>query len=313
MGLGKNVRVGAITLALLVLAGFVLPTWAVFLLTLALARGLAVLGLLLLWRTGLMSFGQALFYGTGAYTVGLLARVAGLSDIVLLTVAATLMSGALAFTVGLLLSRYRDIFFAMLSMAFSMILYGVLVKTEALGSTDGFNVAAPTFLGYAPSSAAMRTGTYLWTALLAALAAYGMHRYLASTAGQLSAAIRDNEIRVEYLGVSVRRVILTNVIIAGALAGAGGAVTAFAVGHIDPDAMTYWTVSGEFVFITILGGTGSIFAPFLGSLLFEIIHSFAFQYAPYAWQLVLGSSLLLIILFMPDGLWSLYTRLRKRG
>jgi branched-chain amino acid transport system permease protein len=201
----------------------------------------------------------------------------------------------------------------MLSMAFSMILYGILVKTEALGSTDGFNVPAPTFLGYAPKGEAMRVSVYFWVALLCLASAYAVHRYLASAMGQLAAAIRDNEIRVEYLGVSVQRVIHVKLIIAAALAGAGGAVTAFTVGHIDPDAMTYWTVSGEFVFVTILSGTGSILAPFAGSLLFELIRTYAIQYSPYFWQMVLGGSLLLIILFLPNGLWSVFTRLRRRG
>jgi branched-chain amino acid transport system permease protein len=294
-------------------AGFLLPAWAVFLLTLSLAKGLVVLGLLILWRTGLVPFGQALYFGAGAYAVGLLVLLTGLRDIVVLTLAAILIPMLLAWLVGLLLCRYRDIFFAMLSMAFSMILYGILVKTEALGSTDGFNVAPPTFLGFAPSGETMRVSIYLWVALLSLAAAYGVHRYLSSALGQLASAIRDNEIRVEYLGVSVQRVILIKAIIAAGLAGAGGAVTAFAVGHIDPDAMTYWTVSGEFVFITILSGTGSIFAPFVGSLLFELIRSFAIQYAPHFWQMVLGVSLLLIILFLPNGLWSVFTRLRKRG
>ena len=299
--------------AVLVAAGFLLPDWAVFLLTLSLAKGLVVLGLLILWRTGLVPFGQALYFGAGAYSVGLLTLLTGLQDIVVLTLAATLVSMLLAWLVGLLLCRYRDIFFAMLSMAFSMILYGILVKTEALGSTDGFNVAPPTFLGFAPGGETMRVSIYLWVSLASVLSAYGVHRYLASTMGQLAAAIRDNEIRVEYLGVSVQRVILVKVIIAAGLAGAGGAVTAFAVGHIDPDAMTYWTVSGEFVFITILSGAGSIFAPFVGSLLFELIRSFAIQYAPHFWQMVLGVSLLLIILFLPNGLWSVFTRMQRRG
>jgi branched-chain amino acid transport system permease protein len=313
MGTDKTLTVLGATLLALVAAGFLLPDWAVFLLTLSLARGLVVLGLLILWRSGLVSFGQALFFGTGAYTVGLLVLFAGLRDIVALTVLAALAAGLLAWLVGLLLTGYRDIFFAMLSMAFSMILYGILVKTELLGSTDGFNVPHPTFLGYAPAGEKMRVSIYLWTALVSMAAAYGVHRHLSSTMGQLGAAIRDNEIRVEYLGASVRRVLLIQVIIAGALAGAGGAVTAFAVGHIDPDAMAYWTVSGEFVFVTILSGTGHILAPFLGSLLFELIRSFAFQYSPYTWQMVLGTSLLLIILFLPNGLWSLYARLRKGG
>ena len=301
-----------VAFALLAAVGFALPDWAAFLLTLALAKGLVVLGLLVLWRTGLVSFGQALFYGTGGYAVGMLGLYLGVSDIVLLTVVATVLAAAVAALVGLLLARYRDIFFAMLSLAFSMILYGILVKTEALGSTDGFNVIQPTFFGYAPEGATMRLCIYLWTALLVVLAAFGVRRYLNSTMGNLAAAIRDNEIRVEYLGVSVVRVVWVKVIIAGALAGAGGAITAFAVGHVDPDAMTYWTVSGEFVFVTILSGTGSVIAPFVGALLFELIRSFAIQYSPYTWQMVLGTSLLLIILFLPNGLWSLVTRLGKQ-
>lgn len=300
------------TLAALVVAGFVMPGWAAFVLTLALAKGLVVLGLLILWRTGLVSFGQALFFGFGGYTVGLLGVFFGMTDAILLTVIATVFTAALAALVGLLLARYRDIFFAMLSLAFSMILYGILVKTEALGSTDGFNVLEPTFFGYAPHGVALRTAIYLWTALLCVGSGYAVHRYLNSTMGQLAAPIRDNEIRVEYLGVSVMRVVYIKLIISGALAGAGGAIMAFAVGHIDPDAMTYWTVSGEFVFVTILAGTGSIVAPFLGALLFEMIRTFATQYSPNTWQMVLGTSLLLIILFLPDGLWSLVTRLQKQ-
>ena len=88
-------------------------------------------------------------------------------------------------------------------------------------------------------------------------------------------------------------------------------LTALAVGHIDPE-MAYWTTSGGFVFVTILAGTGSVIAPFLGSLLFEIVRSFAIVYTPETWQLMLGVALLLTILFFPGGLWSLFER-RARG
>jgi branched-chain amino acid transport system permease protein len=314
-GTGRDkvlLQLGA-ALVILAAAGFLMPSWAVFLLTLSLARGLVVLGLLILWRTGLVPFGQALFYGAGAYAVGLLMLLTPIRDIAALTLLSALVAALLAGIVGQLLCRYRDIFFAMLAMAFSMILYGILVKTEALGSTDGFNVTAPTFMGYAPTGERMRVFVYLWVVFVSVAAAYGVHRYLSSAMGQLATAIRDNEIRVEYLGVSVERVILIKVIIAASLAGAGGAITAFAVGHIDPDAMAYWTVSGEFVFVTILSGSGSVLAPFIGSLLFELIRTYATQYAPHFWQMVLGVSLLLIILFLPNGLWSVFTRLAKRG
>ena len=309
--MASSSRIVLIGLALAA-AGLVLPEWALFIAIISLAKGLVVLGLLVLWRAGLVSFGQGLFYGLGAYTVGMLPLYTGITDAFVLSLAGTAVAGLVAFVLGFLLSRYREIFFAMLCLAFSMILYGILVKTEALGSTDGFNVIQPTFFGYAPEGATMRLCIYLWTALLVVLAAFGVRRYLNSTMGNLAAAIRDNEIRVEYLGVSVVRVVWVKVIIAGALAGAGGAITAFAVGHVDPDAMTYWTVSGEFVFVTILSGTGSVIAPFVGALLFELIRSFAIQYSPYTWQMVLGTSLLLIILFLPNGLWSLVTRLGKQ-
>ena len=92
--------------------------------------------------------------------------------------------------------------------------------------------------------------------------------------GHLTTAIRDNEIRVEYLGYPVRRAIHVKYVFAAMLAGAGGALVALAVGHIDPD-MTYWTTSGEFVFITILAGPGSVLAPFLGAAIFEALRTYA--------------------------------------
>jgi branched-chain amino acid transport system permease protein len=130
--------------------------------------------------------------------------------------------------------------------------------------------------------------------------------------GHLTTAIRDNEIRVEYLGVSVYRTVYIENVIAAALAGAGGALTAFAVGHVDPE-MVYWSNSGEFVFVTVLAGTGNVAAPFLGAILFQVVRTYAFQYSPYTWQLVLGTVLLLLILFLPNGLWSLFQRSRARA
>ena len=307
----KTLRILAIAVAIFAVAGFFLPQWAVFMLTLALAKGLVVLGLLILWRTGLLSFGHALFYCTGGYAVGL-AGLWGLTDVVALIALGTVASILLAFALGFLITRYREIYFAMLSMAFSMILYGVLVKSEVLGSTDGFNISPPTFLGVKLEGESLTLGNYLVTCLLVWAAGWGVHRYLQSTMGHMSTGIRDNEIRVEYLGVSVRRVIHVKYVIAAALAGAGGAVSAMVVGHIDPDSMAYWTVSGEFVFVTILAGTGSVLAPFLGSIVFELVRTYAFQYTPYTWQLILGSTLLLLILILPDGLWSLFTRRKAR-
>ncbi|MCH9044553.1 MAG: branched-chain amino acid ABC transporter permease [SAR324 cluster bacterium] len=302
-----------VALAVLLLAKLILPEWAVTLGTVALARGLVVLGLLILWRTGLISFGQALFFGTGGYTVGLLRVYGGLTDIFVLTLLAFLFAGLLAYLLGLLISRYREIFFAMLCLAFSMMLYGVLVKTEVLGSTDGFNVVGLTLFGFPIEGNTLQTVNYFWMCLLACAMSILVHRYLSSTMGHLSPAIRDNEIRVEYLGVSVQRTINVKFVIAGALAGGGGAITAIAVGHVDPDAMVYWLISGEFVFVTIFAGTGSVAAPFLGSVIFELLRTYAFEYMPLLWQLTMGTVLLIVIVFLPNGLWSLVQRGPRKG
>ncbi|MFP5406201.1 MAG: ABC transporter permease subunit, partial [Gammaproteobacteria bacterium] len=130
----------ALALITLLALGPLLPQWQ-FLATVAFAKGFAVLGLLLLWRTGLVSFGQGLYYCLGAYSAGSLGQFFGITDAIVLLVFGTLVASVVAFVLGFLMANYRDIFFAMLSLAFSMILYGLLVKTQMLGSTDGFNVA----------------------------------------------------------------------------------------------------------------------------------------------------------------------------
>ena len=87
---------------------------------------------------------------------------------------------------------------------------------------------------------------------------------------------------------------------------------AVTVGHVDPDSMVYWTVSGDFVFITILSGTGNVSATFIGALVYELLRTYAFEFAPEIWQLILGGALLLIIMFLPDGLWSIRSEWRHR-
>jgi branched-chain amino acid transport system permease protein len=139
------------------------------------------------------------------------------------------------------------------------------------------------------------------------IAALLVHRYLSTPLGRLAPAIKDNEIRVEYMGASARQAIHVKYVIAATLAGIGGALAATTVGHIDPE-MAYWTTSGEFIFVTILAGTGSVIAPFLGALIFGAIHTVAYDLSPNTWQMSLGAALLALIVFLPDGVWSLFAR-----
>ncbi len=294
---------------LLLIGGPFLPEWALFLATLAIAKGLVVLGLMLLMRAGLVSFGQGLYYCLGAYVVGTVGQFLQISDALVMLLVAGVVSCAVAALLGSLLAGYRGIFFAMLSLSFSMVLYGLLVKSPTLGSTDGFNIAVRSIAGVS----AERHRRYLFFALsvlVAFGASLGVHRVIRSNVGRLAAAVRDNELRVEYLGASVKTIVYLNILIAAALAGLGGGLSAMTVGHIDPD-LAYWTTSGEFVFVAILSGTTSVLAPFLGSLVFEALHSFAYQYSPNTWQMVVGFAMLLVIALFPTGLWSIFALGRK--
>jgi ABC-type branched-subunit amino acid transport system permease subunit len=308
----RSTMLGALAFLIAAAVALWLPPWLVSLATIAFANALVVLGLVILWRAGLVPFGQALFYATGAYTVALLGRYTPVRDVFVVVIAGGICAGLIAYVIGLLLARYREIFFAMLSLAMSMILYGILVKTESLGSTDGFNVEAGTFLGYRPAGAMGNLAIYWLVLGWCAVAAFLVALYFRSVAGSLGNPLRDNEIRVEFLGLSVDRLIHLKLVISGVLAGIGGALAALAVQHVDPN-MSYWTTSGGFVFVTILAGAGSVAAAFVGSLGFELVRSFAIDFVPGEWQMILGSVLLLTILFLPEGLGSLVGRLRRPG
>jgi ABC-type branched-subunit amino acid transport system permease subunit len=295
----------------LALAGFLLPGWLVFLGTVGFAKGLVALGLILLMRGGLVSFGQGLFYCAGAYAAGLAMRYGGIGDAAVLMVAGALVALALALVIAPLIAGYRGIFFATLTLALSMIAYGILNKTYALGGSDGINLRAPSFFGYQPGSAGMGNyALFLFTSAIVAIAAALARRHFDSMRGLLSLAVRDNDIRAEYLGASARRVAMVNFLAAAALGGAGGALAALALGHIDPE-FAFWTTSGEFVFLAILSGHASVTAVFLASLLLELVRSFSSQYFPNSWQMALGIFLLLVILFLPQGLGSLLRGRRK--
>jgi ABC-type branched-subunit amino acid transport system permease subunit len=283
-----SIAIVVITVVLLAAAP-ALPRWAMSLLNVSLCYGTVVLGMMLLMRTGLVSFGHGLYYCLGAYAAGTVDQMLKIPDMALMVAAGAAATAVVAAILGLLLARYRDIFFAMLSLAFSMILYGLLVKSSALGSTDGFNIAAKSIFGIAVVDNAHRYATFGITVVLTMLSAFLLNRYLRSHRGRLAEAIRDNDV------------------ISAVLAGIGGALMAINIGHIDPE-MTYWPQSGEFVFIAILSGTGNVFAPIGGALVFETIRSFAYEYSPNTWQMVLGITMLIVMIFLPGGLWSLLQR-----
>ena len=301
---------GMVAFALLALLPLFLSDWIVFLLALALAKGAVVLGVVLLLRGGLISFGHALYFAVGAYTVAFLANRFGIGEALIALPLAMVISGLLAAALGLLLTRFRGIYFAMLSLALSMIVYTVLIKFyDFSGGTDGLSVRGFSLAGVTPVHSGLVK--YYLVLVLTACAAYVGARFLASPLGYLMQAVRYNEIRIEYLGASASHAILASYIISGAISGIGGALVAYLVGQVSPE-LAYWVASGDFVFVAVLGGTGSVFAPWIGSVVFELVKNYAVKFSPSTWQLTLGVFLLLVIYFQPQGLWGLLTRGRAK-
>ena len=287
-----------------------MPGWLLFTATKAIGYGLVALGLIALMRGGLVSFGQGLVYCVGAYTAGLLAVRAGLTDAALLLLVGGAVPALLGLVVGPLIARYRGIFFAMLTVALSMVLYGVLVKIPAIGGSDGFTLPEPTFFGWAPTTGAADLALYVAAVLVAAVSATAARIHFDSMAGLIALAVRENELRVEYLGASVFAVTVRNFVLAAGLGGLGGTLNALALGHIDP-LFAFWTTSGEFVFIAVLAGHLSVVATFVSALILELVRSYSNRYFPETWQLVLGVFLIVTIVFLPAGIGSLWAGRRR--
>ncbi len=307
--LRNNAAMG-VTFLVLGSASMFMPSWLISMLTVALAKGLVALGQLLLLRAGLVPFGHALYYCLGGYVAGLGTLWFGVRDSLLLVLAAGLVAGVTAYAAGFLMRRYRGIFFAMLSMALSMILYGVLLKSQSLGSSDGFSVSRASFFGVQTAGLDSIRSTYLLALVLVIISSLLVSKYLNTTLGRLGLAIKENEIRVEYLGYAPRKVIHTEYTASGVLAGVAGALVAILVGQVDPG-MGFWMTSGEFVFIAILAGAGGVWGSLCAAFVLEAIHAVAFDVAPQYWKFLLGSILLILIVKFPSGLSKIFNRTPK--
>lgn len=300
-------RIAAIAAAVLVLAILpMLAPWLQFVLTLAFAKGFAALGVAVLLRAGLISIGHAMFFAASAYGVAFLMR-AGITEfagLMILSVLSAALMGAIA---GAFLVRYRAIFFAMLNLAVSMVVYALCAKLYGItGGTDGMAIPVPRVFGVTLAEPAFKTLLFYLSLALTVLVGLAVHRYLDSPLGHALSAVHANEIRLEYLGIPVWAVLLIAYILSGALAGLGGAIAGFAIGRVVPE-FAFWTASGHLVLIAVLGGIGGVVGAFMGALFLELLHAAAVTVTD-AWNLIVGVALIVVIMFMPRGIYGLFVR-----
>lgn len=291
---------------------FLLPDYAINTISLSFCNGLVILGLLLLMRAGLISFGHGMYYCLGGYAVAMTYNFLQIKEVFVLIAFSILAGFIVSFFLGFFVRRFRGIFFAMLNLALSMILFGIIVKSISLGSTDGFGIKDLTYFSHTiEDEKRLNIFSYLLIVLLTGLMMMIVMTFLKSPSGKMLEAIRENEIRSSYLGISVNKQIHKIYIFSSTLAALGGGLMVILIGHITPEDTAYWTRSGEFVFVAILSGSLNVFAPLIGSLFFEFIRSYALFYFPNTWQMIIGVVLILGILYLPEGIGSIFNKRKK--
>lgn len=305
-------KIAAIVLAVSALVLPALLPWLKTPVIFAACFGIAALGVSILIRAGQVSFGHAMFACAAGYAVAFAARRWAHLDSVALLAIGTGFAAVFGLVIGLFVVRYREIFFGMLNLALSMVLFAVLGKFFHLtGGTDGMRLARSTFLGMHLERDGFETALLISAVTCAVVIGVLVQRYLHSVAGQALTAIKTNETRLEYVGLSTYRILLVGYVLSAALCGFSGAMFAIAQGLVTPE-MGYWVRSGEFVFIAILGGIAHPVGAFLGATVFEFVKLFAAAYLTGAWQMVLGIVLIVIVLFAPMGISGLMVRLQAK-
>jgi branched-chain amino acid transport system permease protein len=253
---------------------------------------------LVLGYGGMVSFGHAAFFGTGAYAVALLASH-GISSAWLAWPLAVVASALLAAAIGAASLRTRGLYFIMITLAFAQMVYFLVVSVKETGGDDGLALAMRSTPGFGLSLAG--DGALYLVALASAVALlWLMGRLIDAPFGRALQAIRENETRMEAIGYPVLRIKLAAFVIAGAVAGWAGALFVNLNGRAGPGILD-WPQSGTLLVMVILGGVGHRLGGFLGAAVLLSMEEFLPAYWAH-WQLALGVVLLVVVLRAPRGL-----------
>jgi len=258
---------------------------------------------LLFGYAGQLSFGHAAYFGLGAY--GTLLAIKLLSVNVYLGVAAgTLVATIAAVIFGRLSLVRRGVYFAMITLAFAQMVYFlVFAFPDLMGGSNGLFITSLNVpFGEADP---MNGGLPFYAMVLAVLLviSLALTRLINSPLGSVLIAMRENEERAVHLGYDSDRYLTIAFTISGLLAGLAGALNAALFAFVSPQIL-FWTISGEIVFITILGGMGTIAGPIVGVLVFRLLSNWLTGVTEH-WPVVFGALFILIVLFAPEGLYGL--------
>ncbi|PYN02879.1 MAG: branched-chain amino acid ABC transporter permease [Candidatus Rokuibacteriota bacterium] len=303
-------------LVVLLVLPWVADQYQTILLAYGLVMAIAALGFnLLLGYTGLLSFGHSAYFGVGAYAVAMMVKYLGVVSMELHLLGAIVASVLVTAVFGVACVRYTRIFFGILTMALSQVLWSLAFKFFwVTGGTDGLRVPTPTLLGVVTGKgdkiAFLAHAYYYYVLALFLVCVAIMWVIVNSPFGRALQAIRDNETRAQFIGIPIWRYRWVAFMLSGVFTGVAGALWVPLNGLTTPDIL-HWTFSGKIVFMAVLGGFRTFVGPIVGAVVYNYLESYAVGYTVY-WQLFLGVILVVLVLSLPTGIVGTAERLLGR-
>jgi branched-chain amino acid transport system permease protein len=271
--------------------------------------GLFALGFNLLYGyTGLLSFGHAAYYGLGAYGTGIALAKLGVGSLWAGLATGLLFATVGGAVIGFFCLQRRGIYFAMLTLAFAQLLYFIAFHlADWTGGDDGLRGIPQLKLGLAGLTVPLDStlAFYYFCYAAVGLAVAGLKHILASPFGAVLGAIRANSDRAVACGYDVNRVKLLSFVFSALFAGLAGSLDALRL-TVVPIESLYWTTSGQVVMMTLLGGAGTFFGPFVGAATFLVLEDRLSVFTE-SWPLVIGAIFSAFVLFLPKGIWGTLT------
>ncbi len=301
-----------LTLALLLAPRFI-PTYWTMILTEILIMGLMAVSFnLLLGYTGLLSFGQGAFFGLGAYSAALMLQ-GGYQNLILILLVGILVALVTALIVGFFSVKLDEIFFAMITLGFGMLLFSIAHNWLAVtGGSDGLPVFVLPSLKLFGAELTFYTPLSMYY-LVFTLVLVGMvllWLVVHSPFGLILKALRENKQRVAFVGGNVKRLRIAAFAVSGAFTGLAGVLFCLFNNMATPEFM-HWSFSAKPVIMSIIGGTGVFLGPLFGAGIFFILEQIVIQFTEN-WMLFLGIVLVPIVLFFPQGVFGTLRNLAFR-
>lgn len=292
-------------LVILFILPFILPIFYVYILALIFITGLLAMSLnLALGYGGMFQFHHGVFYGVGAYTVALMLTKTSLPTWIGF-VAGPIVSAIVGLLMGWFCVRLTRIYYGMLQIALGSLLWAIVFRWyDFTGGDDGIH-GIPL-----PSALYSINGSYYFALIITAICLIVMYLIVKSPFGNTLQAIRDNPGRCAAVGINVRHHQLVAFVIATFFAGVAGVLFVTVEHSVFPD-LLFWTLSLEVLIMCLLGGWFTFMGPVLGAAIVILLRTFVGIYTEY-WTLILGVVLLLLVMFLPQGVMGYFQEKFKR-